>query len=144
MSRTSEISNSRSRHILPTLTLHPREEHPHMASLKASTSKPKSITQDVTMMNMMHQKTNAGIRRTLHVRLIYMLNLWHNGIDMPLGPGSPGLRALYLTSTHTLAPLAHLCYRRCLYNTLQLEPVPLTHTRVWRNELYPLLSYSQL
>ena len=114
-----------------------------MALLAASTSKPKPITQDA-LMNMMHQKTNAGIKRTLHVQLIYMLSLWYNSIYMPLGPRSPGLRALYLTSTHTLAPLAHLCCQKCLYSTLRLKLVPLTHTRVWRNELYLLLCYNQL
>ena len=49
MSRISEISYSQSRPIQSTLTLHPREEHPHMTSLKASTSKSKSVTQDALM-----------------------------------------------------------------------------------------------
>ena len=49
MSIILEISNSQSRPIRSTLTLHPRGEHPHLVSLKASTSKPKSITQDATM-----------------------------------------------------------------------------------------------
>ena len=122
MSEIYEISNSQYRPIRSTLTLGSREEHPHMASPKASTSKPKPIIQDA-LINKMHQKTNAGIKRSLHVWLICMLSLWHNGIDMPLSPRSPGCR-------------------RCLYSTLRLKPVSLTHTTVWRNELYPLLSYN--
>ena len=47
--RISEISNSQSRPIKSTLTLHPREEHSHLASLKASTSKPNSVTQEALM-----------------------------------------------------------------------------------------------
>ena len=42
---------------------------------------------------------------------------------------------LSLTSTHTLAPLAYLCCWKCLYSTPKLKLVPLTLTRVWRNEL---------
>ena len=57
-----------------------------------------------------------------------MFSLWHDDVDTPLGPRHPGLRALYLTSTHTLVPLAHLCWRRCLYSTPRLKLVPLTHT----------------
>ena len=49
MSRISEFSNSHSRPIMSILTPRPREEHPHLVSVKASTSKPKSITQDATM-----------------------------------------------------------------------------------------------
>ena len=49
MSRILKISNSQSRPIRSTLTLYPREEHLHLASLKASTSKLKSITQDALM-----------------------------------------------------------------------------------------------
>ena len=49
MSRILEMSNSQSRPIRSTLTLHPREEHLYLASLKTSTSKPKSITQDALM-----------------------------------------------------------------------------------------------
>ena len=51
---------------------------------------------------------------------------------------------LSLTLTHTLAPLANLCCRECLYSTPKLKLVPLTLTRVWRNEPYTLLSYGQL
>ena len=45
----SEISNSQSRPIRSTLTLHPKEEHLRLSSLKASTSKPNSVTQDALM-----------------------------------------------------------------------------------------------
>ena len=160
--QNSEISNSQSRPIRSTLTLHPREEHPHMDFLKASTSKPKPITQDA-LMNMMHQKTNAGIKRTLHVRLICMLSL---SIMRPLPPRTIsshmprlevmvtrhlpsmtrtlGLQILFSTSTCALALayVAHLRSTRCLCSTLGLILVPLTHTRVWRNKLYPFLSHS--
>ena len=51
---------------------------------------------------------------------------------------------LSLTSTHTLDPLAYMCCWKCLYSTPKLKLVPLTLTRVWRNELYTLLSYGQL
>ena len=53
-----------------------------------------------------------------------------------------GLQILWSTPTYALAPLAHLCYRRCLYNTLRLKLVPLTHIRVWRNKMHLLLSLS--
>ena len=59
MSRISDISNSQSRPIRSTLTLHHREEHPHMASLKASTSKPKFVTQDALMNEYDASNSNA-------------------------------------------------------------------------------------
>ena len=55
-----------------------------------------------------------------------------------------GLQILWLTSTYALASLAYLCCRRCLYNTLRLKLVPLTHTRVWRNKPHLLLSLTWL
>ena len=61
MSRNLEIFNSQSRPIRSTLTLHPREEHPHLASLKVSTSKPKSITQDAIMNEHDASNLNAAL-----------------------------------------------------------------------------------
>ena len=61
MSRISEISNSQSRPIISTLTLHPREEHPDLDSLKASTFKPKFITQDALMNEYDISNSNATL-----------------------------------------------------------------------------------
>ena len=61
MSRISEICNSQSRPIKSTLTLHPREEHPHLASLKASTPKPNSVTQDALMNEYDASNSNATL-----------------------------------------------------------------------------------
>ena len=132
-----------------------------MASLKASPSKIKPITQDA-LMNMMHQKTNAGIKRTLHVRLICMLSLSimrtlppktissHMSnlaamvtCHLPSLTRNLGLQTLCSTPTcdMVLAYVASLRSTRCLCGTLGLILVPPTHTRVWRNKMYPFLSH---
>ena len=168
MSRILEISSSQSRPIRLTLILHPMEEHPHLVSLKASTFKPKSITQDATMNEYDASNLNATLVnkcKSRNVPYISGCSVCSACSTMrPLPPReisshmpklsteityrlpclirSPGLCVLYLTSTHTLAPLPHLCCRRCLYSTPKLKLVPLTRTKVWRNELYTLLFYN--
>ena len=134
MSKILEISNSQFRPIRSTLTLHPREEHPHLVSLKASTSKPKSITQDTTMNEYDASNLNATLvnkcksgnvpyisgcsvcsacstMRPLPPRAIlsHMPKLSTEiTYRLPFLTRSSGLCVLYLTSTNTLAPLAYV------------------------------------
>ena len=161
VSRIPEISSSLPQHIIPILALIPRGELTYKGSFEASTSKPNPITQDVTMMNMMHQTTNAGIKRTLHVRLICTFTLSTmrplpsktisshmprlmamQTRHLPRLARIPGLQVLSLTPACTLVLVyvARLQSTRCLCDTLGLILVPLTHTM--RAKLYLLLSLS--
>ena len=122
-----------------TLTLYPREEHLYLASLKALTSKPKStVVSGMTA----RPRSQLPITRWLSPHPCQARQSTTNRSTTLRSTTLPMRNSdLSLTSTHTLAPLAYLCCWKCLYSTPKLKLVPLTRTRVWRNELYTPLSY---
>ena len=121
-----------------TLTLHPREEHLYLASLKALTSKPNS-----NVVSGMTTRPSSQLLTTRWLSTYPVKPDINNQYAYPLRSTMLPLRNcdLSLTSTHSLAPLAYLCCWKCLYSTPKLKLVPLTRTRVWRNELYTIMFY---
>ena len=163
-------TNSTHTHLIrSTLTLPTREEHPHQVSLKASTSKPKSITQDATMNEYDASNLNATLFNKCKSRNVPYISgcsvclAYSNMRPLPprtISPHMPrlaamvtrplpsltrtlGLQTLCLTPTYALALayVTRLRSTRCWCGTLELILVPVTHTRGCRNKLCHLLSY---
>ena len=127
MSRVSKISNLESQPIRSTLTLHPREEHLYLASLKTLTSKPKSITQDALMNEYNASNLNSTLvnkcksRNVPYISGCFVCSTYSTTRPLPPRAISSHMPRLLAEITHHLP-----CLTKCSILTLVLMTLALS------------------